>query len=304
MKTILKLSTFFIALCSSLEARTWNSSNGQSLEAKFISATKTKVTLKRDRDGKVVTFLISRLSENDQEFVRAQKSIPEPVAPIEGEYAHLITGDWVLAEYGKLPYAFYGSKELDGKKKYPLLICLHGRSSNNENGKQTRLAKSFISPSNYEKRPCLVLSPLCYQPFGATGGGWYKTPGKELLDLLNQLLKELPIIDHQRIYLTGQSMGGFGTWYLLKKEPELFAAGIPVASYFKGLSKLRSQPIWAFHGAKDKIVRVQGARKSAEELRRSSVFKYTEFPDAGHSIFGKVFSDEEVHEWLFAQRRR
>ena len=166
------------------------------------------------------------------------------------------------------------------------------------------MAKSFIAESNYEKRPCLVLSPLCYQPYGATGGGWYDNPGEELLDLLSLLLKELPIIDHERIYLTGSSMGGFGTWYLLKKEPELFAAGIPVASYFKGLKKLRSQPIWAFHGAKDGVISVQNARASAEELERSSSFKYTEFPNAGHGIFSKVFSDEKVHEWLFDQRRK
>lgn len=303
MKTILNLSTFFALLCVSLEARTWTSSDGKSLEAEFLSASETEVTLKRDTDGKTFTLPLSRLSEDDQEFVKDQESTPEPAAPIEGEFAHLITGDWVLAEHGKLPYAFYGGKDLEGSQKYPLVICLHGKSNNNENGKQSKLAKSFISSSNYEKRPCLVLSPLCYQPHGATGGGWDDAPGEETLDLLDELVKELPLIDPNRIYVVGYSMGGFGTWHFLKEEPRLFAAGIPVAGYSSGVGKLRSLPIWSFHGAKDETVDVQGARDCADELKRSKVFKYTELPDAGHGIFGTVLNDEKVHEWLFSQQK-
>ncbi len=243
----------------------------------------------------------------NQQFVRektttAPAALGEP-APIEGEYAHLITGEWELAEHKKLPYAFYGGKDLDGSKKYPLIISLHGKSDNNENGKQIGFAKKFAAEANYAQRPCLILAPLCYQPFGGTGGGWDDAPGTEALDLVEKLVKKLPAVDPDRVYVIGYSMGGFGTWHFLKSEPRLFAAGIPIAGYSSGVGKLRSMPIWSFHGAKDEVVKVEGARACADELKRSKVFKYTEFPDDGHGIPGKVVGDEEVHKWLFEQKR-
>ena len=289
---------------SPLVARTWTSSDGKSLEAEYVSATGTEVTLKRDSDGKTFSIPLAKLSESDQEFVKAQAAVAKKPAPVEGEYANLITGDWALAKHKNLPYAFYGGKELDGSQKYPLVVCLHGRSPSDENGPQTKLVKSFIKPSNYEKRPCLVLSPRCYQPYGGSGGGWDDAPGVEALDLIDDLIKELPLIDPTRVYVIGYSMGGFGTWHFLKEEPKVFAAGIPVAGYSSGVGKLRSMPIWAFHGAKDPVVGVEGARNCADELKRSDVFKYTEFPDGDHGIFNKVFNDEEVHEWLFAQQKK
>ena len=306
MKLLIHASLAF-AFLAAVHARTWTSSDGKSLEAEFVSATATEVTLKRTKDGRTFKLPISRLSEVDQAFVKEQASKPsggssEPTA-IEGEYAHLVTGEWVLAEHRKLPYAFYGKKDLDGSKKYPLVISLHGKSSNDENGKQLGHAKAFAKEANYSERPCLILAPLCYQPHGATGGGWDDAPGKETLDLVKKLVKKLPVVDPDRVYVIGYSMGGFGTWHFLKSESRLFAAGVPIAGGSSGVSKLRSMPIWAFHGAKDKVVNVSGARRCADELKRSKVFKYTEYPEDGHGISGKVVADEAVHKWLFEQSR-
>ena len=281
------LTLIFSALSfgNPLHARTWTSTDGKKLEAEFVSASDTEVTLKRDTDGQEFTLPLTRLSADDRTFIKEQAAA-EPAEPagelddadkvaIEGDYAKLITGDWELAEYKKLPYAFYGGAGLDGAKKYPLVVVLHGKSKNDENGKQTGLAKSFIGAENYAERPCLVLSPLCYQPFGDTGGGWDDAPGDQTLDLIKKLSKGLSIIDTDRIYVVGYSMGGFGTWHFLKTEPRMFAAGIPIAGYSSGVSKLRSMPIWAFHGAKDEVVKVDGAQAVADELKRSKVFKYS-----------------------------
>lgn len=71
-------------------------------------------------------------------------------------------------------------------------------------------------------------------------------------------------------------MGGFGTWHFLKEEPKIFAAEVLVAGGTSGAGKLRSMPIWLFHGADDKVVSPASARNYAEELKRSKVFKYTE----------------------------
>ena len=310
MRNLIHTWLAFGLLLAPAHARTWTATDGRTLEAEFVSATDTKVTLRRDSDGKEFTLPLSRLSKEDQTFIK-EKAAAEPeteesnaeIRPIEGEYAKLVTGNWELAEHKKLPYAFYGGQDLDGAKKYPLVISLHGKSSNNENGKQIGFAKKFASADNYAERPCLILAPLCYQPHGATGGGWDDAPGEEALDLIEKLVKKLPIVDEDRIYVIGYSMGGFGTWHFLKSESRLFAAGIPIAGYSSGVSKLRSMPIWAFHGAKDAVVRVDGARRCAEELKRSKVFKYTEYPDEGHGIPGKVVNDEEVHKWLFKQKR-
>lgn len=295
-----------LCLCTTAQARTWTSSDGKKLQADFVSATAETVTLKLSKGGRTVELPLSRLSEADQTFVKEQAAAPpadEEAKPIEGDYAHLITGDWVKAEHGKLPYVFYG-KDIDGAKKYPLVISLHGKSSNNENGKQTGFARKFASDDNYSERPCLILAPLCYQPHGATGGGWDDAPGKEALDLIEDLIKKLPVVDPDRVYVIGYSMGGFGTWHFLKTEPKLFAAGVPIAGYSSGVGKLRSMPIWAFHGAKDTVVKVDGARRVAEELKRSKVFKYTEYPEEGHGIPGKVVGDAELQKWLFQQRRK
>lgn len=285
-------------------ARTWTSTDGKRLEAEFVSLSGDEITLKRDSDGREFTLPLTRLSEADQNFVKekAEEKASEPVK-IEGEFAHLVTGGWELAEFRDLPYAFYGAKDLDGSKKYPLVISLHGKSENNENGKQIGFARKFASSENYGQRPCLILAPLCYQPHGATGGGWDDVPGEETLELVKQLVEKLPLVDPKRVYVLGYSMGGFGTWHFLKEEPRLFAAGIPIAGGARGVGKLREMPIWSFHGAKDKVVPPDYARNCADELKRSKVFKYTEFPEEGHGIAGKVVSDGALHEWLFAQKR-
>ncbi|MEJ6568232.1 MAG: prolyl oligopeptidase family serine peptidase [Akkermansiaceae bacterium] len=302
----MKLTALIFALgMLSAPARTWTSTAGKPLEATFVSATETKVTLKRDKDGKVFTIPLDRLIEADRTFIKEEAKAPEPEPKeLEGEYSNLITGDWVLAEHGKLPYAFYGGKDLDGNSKVPLVISLHGKSDNNENGKQTGFARKFAQDSNYKDRPCLVLAPLCYQPHGGTGGGWDDAPGDETISLIKDLLKKLPIIDEKRVYVIGYSMGGFGTWHFLKEEPKIFAAGIPIAGGASGVGKLKSMPIWSFHGAKDTVVKPEYARNCAEELKRSKVFKYTEFPEAGHGISGDVTSDVKVHEWLFEQAKK
>ncbi|MEM9481591.1 MAG: prolyl oligopeptidase family serine peptidase, partial [Verrucomicrobiota bacterium] len=120
------------------------------------------------------------------------------------------------------------------------------------------------------------------------------------------LIERAPV-DRNRIYLCGFSMGGYGTWGLLAREPELFAAGIPVAGGGSPNNgpKIKDIPIWAFHGENDDSVKVDQSRnlvKAIEDAGGSKV-KYTEFKGEGHLISGKVFSDEETHEWLFEQAK-
>jgi predicted peptidase len=223
--------------------------------------------------------------------------------PIGGPYASLITGAWALSEFNGLPFALYAGKDLDAAQKYPLVLALHGKSSNNENGKQAGgWMNNFVKPTRYQSNPCIVVAPLCYQPYGATGLGWADKPGEQTIALVRALMKSLPV-DPKRIYIVGHSMGGFGVCHLMAREPMLFAAGVPVSGYGGAADEARlvRKPLWLFHATDDQTVPVAGARDFAKLFGRAKTFKYTEYPDGGHGIPGRVFDDEEVQKWLFSQ---
>jgi predicted peptidase len=230
---------------------------------------------------------------------RAQKPQLDP--------ATLLTGEWVLSEYRGLPFAIYGAKDLDAAKKHPLILALHGKSDSNTNGPQVGgWMKSFAKPERYAKNQCIIVAPLCYQPFGATGGGWSAKPGDQAIDLVKALGKALPAVDAKRVYVIGYSMGGFGACHLVVRAPQMFAAAVPVAGYGTGIGAAAGQrtPMRLFHAADDTVVGVAGSRAFAKASSRAKTFHYTEYPTGGHGIGGQVFEDDKLHEWLFAQARR
>jgi len=199
-----RIVVVFVSLQAiAVQARTWTSSTGQKLEADFVSATADSVVLKRTVDNQEFTLPLARLSAADQAWIKENATKPAPSSttpsdpadakPIAGPYAKLITGDWALSEHDDLPFAFFASKDLSADRKYPLVLSLHGKSDNNENGKQIGFARTFAKPDNYSARPCFILAPLCYQPFGGTGGGWNDKPGQETIDLVKELVDNLPI---------------------------------------------------------------------------------------------------------------
>lgn len=286
----------------SLHAREWTSTDGRKIQADFVSATATEVTVKMA--GKDVAIPLVRLSAADQEWVKEQAAKPAAAAKkVEGPFAELITGDWALSKHKDLPFALYGAKELDASKTYPLILALHGKSQNDENGKQVGgWMKSFTTEARYTKNPCIIVAPLCYQPYGGTGGGWSDKPGEEAVSLVKELIKSLPI-DKARVYCVGYSMGGFGTCHLINSEPRLFAAGVAVAGCTgpETAGTFKKVPLWLFHAADDAVVDVKYSRNLAEALKRAKDCKYTEYPTGGHGIVGKVFEEEEMHAWLFAK---
>lgn len=296
------------AALAPLHARTWTSSDGRALEAEFVSTSGNTLTLKLSNTGRMVTLPLERLSAPDQEWVKEhaakQGAGSSSAKPIEGPFAKLITGEWALSEHKGLPFALYAAKDLDGARKVPLVLALHGKSDNNTNGNQLGgWMKSFAKPDNYTARPCIIVAPLCYQPHGATGSGWSATPGDQTVDLVNAMIKSLPV-DENRIYIIGYSMGGFGVCHLLDKEPRMFAAGVAVAGCGGAPDAFKRKPLWLFHAADDKVVNVQPSRDFAEQLKRSKTFKFTEYPDGGHGIPDRVFNTPEVHTWLFSQARK
>jgi predicted peptidase len=299
------LPLVFLLLSSTYaSSREWTATDGRKLQADFVSATARDVTLRRATDGQTFTLEITRFSAADQDFIREQGAKPAaPGKPVSGPFASLITGDWALSMHKDLPFALYGAKELDAAKTYPLILALHGRSQNNENGKQVGgWMKSFTTTDRYAKNPCIIVAPLGYQPYGGTGSAWNDKPGVEAVALVKELTKTLPV-DKERVYAIGYSMGGFGTCHLINTEPRLFAAGVAVAGCTgpETAVTFKKVPLWLFHAADDATVAVKYSRDLAEALKRDKECKYTEYPTGGHGIAGKVFEEEEMHTWLFAK---
>ncbi|MGI9245020.1 MAG: prolyl oligopeptidase family serine peptidase [Verrucomicrobiales bacterium] len=290
--------------------REWTSAEGASLQAEFISSDGIELTLKRDSDGKEFTIPISRLSSGDQSWVEEKiaesPAVPVERTPITGQYSKRITGGWVLSRYGALPYAIFGGAELDGSKRYPLLLALHDKSSNNTNGVQVPgWAKVFAEPENYAEHPCIIVVPLCYQPYGETDEGWSGgPPASAALRLVKDLVKDLMVVDADRVYIVGHAMGGIGANHMVGKEPELFAAAISVSGCaMEPWRAFRRLPYQLFHAADDSVVAVEGARKLAGKLGRHRTFEYTEIRTGGHNIGRQVFDDPKVRDWLFEQSR-
>ena len=209
-----------------------------------------------------------------------------------------------------LSYRLLQPATIDKEKTYPLVIFLHGAG---ERGKDNKAqlkhgVGDFASEERMKKSPCFLIAPQC-----PTGRHWAISdkgsadaePGQLVLDLIEKTCKELPI-DRKRIYLTGLSMGGYGTWDLMARKPDLFAAGIPVCGGGdeKKADKLVKIPLWVFHGDKDAAVKVERSRNMVAAIKKAGGKPdYTEYPGVGHDSWSRTYSDAKVLDWLFAQKK-
>ncbi len=218
---------------------------------------------------------------------------------------------------GTLPYRLLSPEVVEEGKTYPLVVFLHGageRGNNNE-AQLVHGIIEFCRPENRQKYPCFLVAPQC-----PAGQWWSKidrttakpTMSKEpsesgglVLELIAALQKEYPI-DSRRIYLTGLSMGGYGTWDLLCRRPELFAAAVPICGGGDETQaeKIAKIPIWVFHGALDPAVPVQRSREMVAALEKAGGHPlYTEYPDEGHASWVPAYRAPAMMKWLFAQKR-
>lgn len=210
-------------------------------------------------------------------------------------------------------YRLFIPKNYDKQKKYPLMLWLHGGAGRgNDNLKQisggnTLGSHVWTSPKNQLANPCFVVAPQC--PSGELWATLDTAEPTDQLRLVLELLQGLQKafnLDDQRFYVAGQSMGGFGTWSLVSKYPGMFAAAIPICGGGNETeaSKLTKMSIWAFHGEKDEAVSVKRSRNMIAAIREvGGKAKYTEYKGAGHVIWDKVFSEPDLIEWVFTQRK-
>lgn len=187
----------------------------------------------------------------------------------------------------------------EAKKKWPLILFLHGGG---QRGTDLELVKAHGIPKIVEQHPnfpFVVVSPQC------PPNTWWWLELDGLTHLLDHIVGKLPI-DDKRIYLTGLSMGGYGTWHLATALPDRFAAIAPVCGgglwhrwVPEEVCALKNVPVWAFHGAKDATVPVAESQKMVSALRRcGGSARLTVYPDAAHDSWTRTYENPELYEWF------
>jgi len=177
-------------------------------------------------------------------------------------------------------------------RKWPLLVYLHGKSCRGYNlEKLKRYGLPYLVSEGWNF-PFIIVSPQCPPDRIWNTDDWFPS-----------LYKGLPSkyrIDRNRIYLTGMSMGGSGVWMLAIKHPEYFAAAIPLCGTWrtKNIKAMKNIPVWAFHGALDRIVYPRETEKMVHALRKAGgKVRYSKLEGKGHSIH-MVYEHKEIYEWL------
>jgi predicted peptidase len=205
------------------------------------------------------------------------------------------------------------------KRHYPLLIFLHGSGERgSDNISQLKWGvMNFATEQNLLKYPAVIIAPQCPANSGWTGPGNSRTaitapmsatPTKpmELLLALIKQIKAQGLIDTSRIYITGLSMGGFGTFDAIEREPGLFAAAVPVCgggdpAKAASLAKL---PMWIFTGSEDPAVNPEFSLNMLEALWKAGARPgFTMLPEVGHFSWLGAYTDPLMIEWLFRQHK-
>jgi predicted peptidase len=197
--------------------------------------------------------------------------------------------------------------------KHPLLVLLHGAGERgDDNEAQLKWGKEYMISA--AKAGCYVIAPQCPKEqtwaafrLPADGSEPKQTePNKLVIELVAAAQKEFADIDSSRLYLTGLSMGGYGTWDIIQRQPDTFAAAIPICGggNTAKAERMKSTPIWAFHGDKDQAVPVDLSRKMVDAVKKAGgTVKYTEYPGVDHNSWSKAYADPELLKWMLEQRR-
>jgi len=205
--------------------------------------------------------------------------------------------------------------DADQLRKYPLVIFLHGSGERgNDNEAQLKWgANSFATDEMMFRHPAIVIAPQCpekqqWSSFSRGNMRLEPAPSKPmqlLLELIRKLSASMPI-DTNRIYITGLSMGGYGTYDAIERNPHLFAAAVPVcgAGDTTLVSSIKHIPIWIFHGAEDPAVDPIYSLYMLQALTRVGAHPgFTQYPEVGHFSWLGAYNDEQMFEWLFRQHK-
>jgi predicted peptidase len=211
-------------------------------------------------------------------------------------------------------YLLFEPADYDRRRKYPLVLWLHGGGSRGEDldlilAHGDKHGPLFLArPDQQKNYPAFVVAPQCPAGrFWADAGA--DKPSEEMrlvLELLDRLRAEHSI-DERRLYVLGISMGGYAAWDIITRRPGMFAAAVPIcgggAESRAGL--MTGTAVWAFHGDRDEAVNVSESRRMVAALKKAGAApRYTEYEGVGHNSWERAFAEPDLLPWLFAQRRK
>jgi predicted peptidase len=217
-----------------------------------------------------------------------------------------------------IPYRLLVPWNYDAAQIYPMVLELHGSGERGDDNRvQLGNGLSTLAEDKYRAEyPCFVLVPQCPEHgFWVSGVDFQnglrvtsKKPAPELVNVMHILdgLRHEFKIDPDRIYITGLSMGGFGTWDALDYWPNLFAAAAPIcgAGHPQDAKRFAKTPIWVWQGAADPVVPPARSEEMVEALKKAGGMpRFSEVPGVGHDVWWKAYNDPEFWQWLFAQRK-
>jgi predicted peptidase len=216
-----------------------------------------------------------------------------------------------------MPYRLFVPNGYSAQTKYPLIVWLHGAGGIGRDnarqilGDQVSGTRTWTEPATQAKYPAFVLAPqspggwAAQRPMGASPDT-LSAPLVLVVEILDSLENEFNI-DRHRIYVAGQSNGGYGVWDLITTRPERVAAAIVVCAIPGDptrAARIATMPIWVFQGSADNVLvdLVSASRQMVAAIKRAGGHpRYTEYAGAGHDIWTRAFAEPGLVDWLFAQ---
>jgi predicted peptidase len=219
-------------------------------------------------------------------------------------------------------YYVYRPADWTPDKKWPVIVYLHGADERGADGvKPTQVGLGPWVWQSHGKFPFVVIFPQC-----ASGSFWmYKGEGERVMQAIDRSLKE-DAGDPARVYLTGNSLGGYGTWILGAVHADRFAALVPICGgaapprgrplppeapfakdpdpYLAVAQHIGKVPVWAFHGEDDWLVDPKQTKRLVDDLHQlGNDAKMTIYPGVGHNSWDRTYSNPALWDWLAQQRR-
>lgn len=200
----------------------------------------------------------------------------------------------------KLDYLLYlpGEYGKEPGKKWPLILFLHGAGERGSDVDKVRVHGPPKLAYAGKDLPFVIVSPQC------PANAWWKA--HELIALLDDVQAKYAV-DADRVYLTGLSMGGYGTWELASQAPQRFAAIAPICGAGNPVMarRMRNLPTWVFHGDADTAVPVERGDEMVEAMKKAGApeLKYTRYAGVGHDSWTKSYDNPELFEWFLAHKR-
>jgi predicted peptidase len=212
-----------------------------------------------------------------------------------------------------LPYWLYLPKEYDGNKdKYPVLVFLHGLGERGNDLDRVLAHGSDKLIARGKHFPFIMIAPQCpnegnLRDRNAKAFWWKAGSIDQVKNIVDHEKERLGRVDDDRVYITGLSMGGFGTYHIVSRHPKTFAAAAPICGHGNGWPDKKAVahiPFWAFHGEQDGVVKLADQQKTVDDLKAAGAkVKFTVYPGVGHNSWTQTYANPELYEWLLAQKR-